>query len=49
MSRSDELRWLLDQRRQSYEETAKWIVDVDELSPGKIVAAIINQMESAKA
>jgi shikimate kinase len=49
MSRSDELRWLLDQRRQSYEETAKWIVDVDELSPGKIVAAIINQMESAQA
>lgn len=49
MSRSDELRWLLDHRRQSYEETAKWIVDVDELSPGKIVAAIIDQIESAKA
>ena len=47
LSRSDELRWLLDQRRQSYEETAKWVVDVDELSPVEIVAAMTKQMGSA--
>lgn len=48
MSRSDELWLLLDQRRRPYEETARWIVDVDDQAPGQIVAAIIKQMEGSQ-
>ena len=43
-SRSGELLRLLDQRQPYYEQAAQCIVDVDDLSPDKIVEAITRQI-----
>ena len=41
----DHLRQLLDQRRPYYEIAARWIVDVDDLSPAEVVEMMVSKIK----
>ena len=40
----DQLRRLLEERRNHYESSAQWIVDVDNLPPGEIVDIMVTRI-----
>ena len=41
----DHLRQLLDQRRPYYEIAARWIVDIDDLSPAEVVEMMVSKIK----